>query len=559
MAYKYSPRYSNKGLAAGSVGKSQFSEGKEALKKGLEEQAKAAEKLRKSSITDRKLAYDEINSLKTVSQDQNFNNSLNDMWFSSADEVARMNQGMADGSIDIGEGTAFVSQENAKLNLWGKFAPSVMAVYDEMQAANKMPAGSAGAYNTQSMDFEMGRMIQELVDGSNPNLIARGEGNNMVVEDVSTGRVINVQQFVDAIESGKDLVPTIADYKENTNAAFTDVTSDVAEGYLVKEEILGPDGVKTFVNKYDYDRLKEGYNQANPWRPIIEDPEQADAAWEWAKHNKKQRDAFGLKGEWIGDQMDAEGNYTAEALAQQDLLQDALTDYSIRTNVPANDLLEGERDIVTKRTGGLTTSERISLRKQREAEKAAKSTGKLTDKDKKLKESDTAAKANNKVAQQIIQKKYAKKGKAFSDEFTQEQMIVDALNKNSQNYGLDRTFDIEDGKVVETGFEDGETTIVSYDNNVDGITRLLNSVSGFEDADVVTSMNTQTFPTLDFEIKDGRIKVVSKKQDEKEEKEAKVITKASQVSSAAVGDIVSYKGKNYIVVDDNGKNMLEPV
>jgi len=481
------------------------------------------------------------------------------MWFSSADEVARMNQGMADGSIDIGEGTAFVSQENAKLNLWGKFAPSVMAVYDEMQAANKMPAGSAGAYNTQSMDFEMGRMIQELVDGSNPNLIARGEGNNMVVEDVSTGRVINVQQFVDAIESGKDLVPTIADYKENTNAAFTDVTSDVAEGYLVKEEILGPDGVKTFVNKYDYDRLKEGYNQANPWRPIIEDPEQADAAWEWAKHNKKQRDAFGLKGEWIGDQMDAEGNYTAEALAQQDLLQDALTDYSIRTNVPANDLLEGERDIVTKRTGGLTTSERISLRKQREAEKAAKSTGKLTDKDKKLKESDTAAKANNKVAQQIIQKKYAKKGKAFSDEFTQEQMIVDALNKNSQNYGLDRTFDIEDGKVVETGFEDGETTIVSYDNNVDGITRLLNSVSGFEDADVVTSMNTQTFPTLDFEIKDGRIKVVSKKQDEKEEKEAKVITKASQVSSAAVGDIVSYKGKNYIVVDDNGKNMLEPV
>ena len=255
--------------------------------------------------------------------------------------------------------------------------------------------------------------------------------------------------------------------------------------------------------------------------------------------------------------MDAEGNYTAEALAQQDLLQDALTDYSIRTNVPANDLLEGERDIVTKRTGGLTTSERISLRKQREAEKAAKSTGKLTDKDKKLKESDIAAKANNKVAQQIIQKKYAKKGKAFSDEFTQEQMIVDALNKNSQNYGLDRTFDIEDGKVVETGFEDGETTIVSYDNNVDGITRLLNSVSGFEDADVVTSMNTQTFPTLDFEIKDGRIKVVSKKQDEKEEKEAKVITKASQVSSAAVGDIVSYKGKNYIVVDDNGKNMLD--
>jgi hypothetical protein len=514
MAYKYSPRYSNKGLASGPVGKSQFSEGKKALKKGLEEQAKAAEKLRQSSITSRGLAYNEINSLKTVSQDQNFNNSLNDMWFSSADEVARINQGMADGSIDIGEGTAFVSQENAKLNLWGKFAPSVMAVYDEMQAANKMPAGSAGAYNTQSMDFEMGRMIQELVDGSNPNLIARGEGNNMIVEDVSTGRVINVQQFVDAIESGKDLIPTIADYKENTNTAFKDITSNVAEGYLVKEEILGPDGVKTFTNKYDYDRLKEGYNQGNPWLPIIEDPEQADAAWEWAKHNKKQREAFGLKGEWIGDQMDGEGNYTAEALAQQDLLKDALTDYSIRTNVPANDLLEGERDIVTKRTGGLTTSERISLRKQREAEKAAKSTGKLTDKDKKLKESDTAAKANNKVAQQIIQKKYAKKGKEFDTTgFTQEQMIVDALNKNSQNYGLDRTFDIEDGKVVETGFEDGKTVIVSYDNNVDGITRLLNSVSGFKDADVVTSMNTQTFPTLDFEIKNGRIRVVGGKDD----------------------------------------------
>ena len=514
MAYKYSPRYSNKGLAAGPVGQSQFSEGKKALKKGLEEQAKAAEKLRQSSITSRGLAYDEINSLKTVSQDQNFNNSLNDMWFSSADEVARMNQGMADGSIDIGEGTAFVSQENAKLKLWGQFAPSVMAVYDEMQAANKMPAGSAGAYNTQSMDFEMGRMIQELVDGSNPNLIAKGEGNNMVIEDVSTGRVINVQQFVDAIESGKDLIPTIADYKENTNAAFTDITSNVAEGYLVKEEVLGSDGVKTFTNKYDYDRLKEGYNQGNPWLPIIEDPEQADAAWEWAKHNKKQREAFGLKGEWIGDQMDGEGNYTAEALAQQDLLKDALTDYSIRTNVPANDLLEGERDIVTKRTGGLTTSERISLRKQREAEKAAKSTGKLTDKDKKLKESDTAAKANNKVAQQIILKKYAKKGKEFdTTEFTQEQMIVDALNKNSQNYGLDRTFDIENGKVVEKDPEYEESTIVSYDNNVDGITRLLNSVSGFKDADVVTSMNTQTFPTLDFEIKNGRIRVVRGEDD----------------------------------------------
>ena len=489
MAYKYSPRYSNKGLAAGPVGKSQFSEGKEALKKGLEEQAKAAEKLRQSSITSRGLAYDEINSLKTVSQDQNFNNSLNDMWFSSADEVARINQGMADGSIDVGEGTAFVSQENAKLNLWGKFAPSVMAVYDEMQAANKMPAGSAGAYNTQSMDFEMGRMIQELVDGSNPNLIAKGEGNNMVVEDTSTGRVINVQQFVDAIEGGKDLIPTIADYKENTNAAFTDITSNVAEGYLVKEEILGPDGVKTFTNKYDYDRLKEGYNQGNPWSPIIEDPEQADAAWEWAKHNKKQRDAFGLKGEWIGDQMDGEGNYTAEALAQQDLLKDALTDYSIRTNVPANDLLEGERDIVTKRTGGLTNAERLSLRKQRLAEQEA-AKEKVIDTDKTIEEQ--AYNIHTRNTYNI--KKLEKDAKDEDGVINQEKFdegVVAILNSALQ---------LTEGDVDSFRYEDGSVkrgdNVIKLPTNMQELIKLVNTETaifnvGKEDSEELTKILTE--------------------------------------------------------------------
>ena len=57
------------------------------------------------------------------------------------------------------------------------------------------------------------------------------------------------------------------------------------------------------------------------------------------------------------DQMDGKGNYTKEALDQQDLLKDALTDYSIRTNVPVNDLLEGQMDVVTKRTGGKTIAQ----------------------------------------------------------------------------------------------------------------------------------------------------------------------------------------------------------
>jgi len=55
--------------------------------------------------------------------------------------------------------------------------------------------------------------------------------------------------------------------------------------------------------------------------------------------------------------------------------------------------------------------------------------------------------------------------------------------------------------------------------NMSGITGLLNSVSGFTDADVLTKMNNKRFPKVDFEIRDGRIRVVGEEEVEEEVEE----------------------------------------
>ena len=179
--------------------------------------------------------------------------------------------------------------------------------------------------------------------------------------------------------------------------------------------------------------------------------------------------------------------------------------------------------------------------------------GKQTDKERLTNQALVAAEKNNRIAQQIIDDKYAKlkDGSDFATgTFTREQMIANALNSNATKYNIDAFYDVnEDGKLVL------DEELVSYDNNIQGITGLLNSVSGFEDADVLTEMNNKKFPKVSFEIKDGNIRVVG---GEKVEEEVKAINNASEVASAAVGDIVSYKGKNYKVVDSNGKNMLQP-
>tara|TARA_R110002012_G_C11641313_1_gene610674 strand:- start:200 stop:1825 length:1626 start_codon:yes stop_codon:yes gene_type:complete len=540
MAYKFNTSYGTKTLGARQEGF--WDDYKKSLKTSLEANKAAEEKLRLTDISNRQEMFKTINSLGNLSNDKAFNDGIRDMMFGYADEYAQVKDGLNRGTVDAGEGTAFIAQADGFLNLFQEFAVSAKAVETQINEMGGIEQGGVGSaiMGGKINDIKTLNMIHEMFQNPSDLEVVR-ESNGMYLKRKTANEdgsydTINTQQFVDAVGEGKNLAEAIPDVGVIATDAFKAIDSAGISGYKVDKKFAnGVMGVG-----YDRAKLEAAYKTTNPWQSRIDNHIQANGIWEYLEHLPDYKDIMKAdpnynEGIWIGNEIDKEGELTQGALDQQEFLKTLLTKFSIDRSIPADDFVQS--GYAQPKSTPSTTSKK----------------GKQTDKERLTNQALVAAEKNNRIAQQIIDDKYAKlkDGSDFATgTFTREQMIANALNSNATKYNIDAFYDVnEDGKLVL------DEELVSYDNNIQGITGLLNSVSGFEDADVLTEMNNKKFPKVSFEIKDGNIRVVG---GEKVEEEVKAINNASEVASAAVGDIVSYKGKNYKVVDSNGKNMLQP-
>ena len=106
--------------------------------------------------------------------------------------------------------------------------------------------------------------------------------------------------------------------------------------FKYEQTYTNADGGSDKRDMYDVGVLRKEFAKADPWSAILTSSTESNAAWEWL--NGMNQKFEGLEGEWYGNEMktDGSGEYTDRAKKQREFLKGALTEYTINTNIPAD-------------------------------------------------------------------------------------------------------------------------------------------------------------------------------------------------------------------------------
>ena len=185
-------------------------------------------------------------------------------------------------------------------------------------------------------DLEAAEMIHNL--WNNPESLEIGgdaDGRGMYLKNTKTGKVINMTEFNQMVGDGKSFLEEIPDFKTNTKTAMDAILANPNIGeFKYDQTYTDANGNQSKRDMYNVAILRNEFAKADPWSAILTSSTEANAAWEWL--NGMNQKFEGLEGEWYGNEMktDGSGEYTDRAKKQQEALKDALTQYTINTNIP---------------------------------------------------------------------------------------------------------------------------------------------------------------------------------------------------------------------------------
>lgn len=335
MAYKYSRK--NLPTISGTAGDAYTADPIGDLNRANEI---AEKELRKTDISQRAETLKTISGYGDTSYDQQFNDKTDALLLHYADEYAKVTDGLNRGTIDVGEGTAYKQQLMDKLDVYQKFVVASKTVEDVIAKAEGIQKGGVGSLIIGGgiNDLEAAEMIHNL--WNNPENLEIGgdaDGRGMYLKNTKTGKVINMTEFNQMVGDGKSFLEEIPDFKTNTKTAMDAILANPNIGQFKYEQTYtNANGSSDKRDMYDVGILRKEFAKADPWSAILTSSTESNAAWEWL--NGMNQKFEGLEGEWYGNEMktDGSGEYTDRAKKQRADLKDALTEYTINTNIPAD-------------------------------------------------------------------------------------------------------------------------------------------------------------------------------------------------------------------------------
>jgi len=341
MAYKYSRK--NLPTISGAAGDAYTADPIGDLNRANEI---AEKELRKSDISQRAEMLKSVSGYGDTSYDQEFNDKTDALLLHYADEYAKVTDGLNRGNIDVGEGTAYKQQLMDKLDVYQKFVIASKTVEDVMAKAEGIQKGGVGSLIVGGgiNDLEAAEMIHNL--WNNPENLEIGgdaDGRGMYLKNTKTGKVINMTEFNQMVGDGKSFLEEIPDFKTNTKTAIDTILANPNIGeFKYEQTYTNANGSQSKRDMYNVAILRDEFAKADPWSAILTSSTEANAAWEWLNGmNQKDKTTGkfrfeGLEGEWYGNEMktDGSGEYTDRANKQRAALKDALTQYTINTNIP---------------------------------------------------------------------------------------------------------------------------------------------------------------------------------------------------------------------------------
>jgi hypothetical protein len=315
----------------------------------------ALRRLRTEDLTRRQNNVKRFTSAGETSYDNEFNNIIEAKWMQDAQNYSDITLGMQNGSVDIAQGTAAQAKLDNDVDVWQKFVAISKDLYPKIEEASQVAPGRTGAAITINgvNDVEAGVMLKNLWTNPEGMSLQDINGQQVLRKDLGNGNYseINLQEFVNLVENGGDIIETIEDPTDMMNTAFTGAQQVGTEnGFMIEEEdkTFDENGqpIVTTIQKYDLIGLRNAYKNTQPFQPIMDDPNDAPGFWEYISNHKiETKDDEGNPKviEWNGDpnwigsgpgSVDANGRLTPEALEQRNFFEEAYTQLSINKNVP---------------------------------------------------------------------------------------------------------------------------------------------------------------------------------------------------------------------------------
>jgi len=175
----------------------------------------ALRKLRTEDLTRRQNNVKRFTSAGETSYDSEFNKIIEAKWMQDAQNYSDITLGMQNGSVDIAEGTAAQAKLDNDVDVWQKFVAISKDLYPKIEEASQVAPGRTGAAITINgvNDVEAGVMLKNLWTNPKGMSLQDVNGQQVLRQDLGNGNYseINLQEFVNLVENGGDIIETIED------------------------------------------------------------------------------------------------------------------------------------------------------------------------------------------------------------------------------------------------------------------------------------------------------------------------------------------------------------
>lgn len=206
----------------------------------------------------------------TQEQNQYFSGLISD--YSNITEM--MNRGE-----NVDEGTLALAQIDKKLDDYVKFVQLSNGLKDRVIEAGEFEKGSVGAIVSDGTinDVPATLMIRDMWENPEGMKLQDDEFGNLIL---SRGdQRINLVEFNDSLEDGRDLLATIQDPSDLQTTAMTGILDSLDNKGKITSSYSG-DGYSSKKSYYNMPSIENAFKTKNPFKSLTTNPETAAGYWE---------------------------------------------------------------------------------------------------------------------------------------------------------------------------------------------------------------------------------------------------------------------------------------
>tara|TARA_R110001592_G_scaffold60362_6_gene183508 strand:- start:10467 stop:12059 length:1593 start_codon:yes stop_codon:yes gene_type:complete len=179
----------------------------------------------------------------------------------------------------VDEGALALSQIDKKLDDYVKFVQLSNGLKDRVIEAGEFEKGSVGAIVSDGTinDVPATLMIRDLWENPEGMKLQDDEYGNLIL---SRGdQRINIVEFNDSLEDGRDLLATIQDPSDLQTTAMTGILDSLDNKGKITSSYSG-DGFSSKKSYYNMPSIESAFRTKNPFKSLTTNPETAAGYWE---------------------------------------------------------------------------------------------------------------------------------------------------------------------------------------------------------------------------------------------------------------------------------------